>query len=151
MNLGEIKEILTQNDEFLLKSKTWLVHSYEICNQIGKKTDYSLDEMDAFEALNSRFARASDLLIHQMFRTIQMIELEPGGTILDRINRAEKLGYINSAEDMKRIREIRNTIVHEYNQKDVIRLFHDILDETPILIESIEMTHSYIEKYLTIS
>ncbi len=80
-----------------------------------------------------------------------MIELEPGGTILDRINRAEKLGYINSAKDMKRIREIRNTIVHEYNQKDVIRLFHDILDETPILIESIEMTHSYIEKYLTIS
>lgn len=39
-----------------------------------------------------------------MFRTIGVVELEPGGGVLDRINRPEKMGYIESAHDVRTIR-----------------------------------------------
>lgn len=147
MNQAEKLAILIQTDTYLLESKKWLSHSYNICSGIGKKNHYSIEEMDAFEALSSRFARASDILIQQMLRTISLIELEPDGSVLDRINRAEKQGFIHSAQDLKNIREIRNAIVHEYQQDDIIQLFHDILEYTPTLLETIESTLAYIKKY----
>lgn len=148
MSRSDILSLLVQNDKYLLESKEWLLHSYEICSAIGVKSVYSVEEMDAFEALSSRFARSSDILIQQMFRTINMVELEPGGSVLDRINRAEKHGYIESANNLRKVREIRNTIVHEYQQNEIIQLFHDLLEATPMLLESIESTHVYIEKYV---
>jgi len=147
MNQTDALDLLIQTDTYLQESKEWLLHSYQICSKIGKKSAYSIEEMDAFESLSSRFARSSDILIQQMFRTIGMVELEPGGSVLDRINRAEKMGYIESAHEVRTIREIRNTIVNEYQHSEIIQLFHDLLDTTPILLESIESTHTYIARY----
>lgn len=147
MNRTDALDLLIQTDTYLQESKEWLLHSYQICSGIGKKSAYSIEEMDAFEALSSRFARSSDILIQQMFRTIGVVELEPGGSVLDRINRAEKMGYIESAHEVRTIREIRNTIVNEYQHSEIIQLFHDLLDTTPTLLESIESTHTYIARY----
>ena len=147
MNQTDALDLLIQTDTYLQESKEWLLHSYQICSKIGKKSTYSIVEMDAFEVLSSRFARSSDILIQQMFRTIGMVELEPGGSVLDRINRAEKMGYIESAHEVRTIREIRNTIVNEYQHSEIIQLFHDLLDTTPTLLESIESTHTYIARY----
>ena len=142
MNQTDLHELLNRTDEYLLESKKWLEHSYSVCSGIGMKNTYTLEEMEAFEALSSRFARASDILIQQMLRTINMIELEPGGSVIDRLNKAEQRGYIRSASDLRMVREIRNTIVHEYQKEDIIQLFHDILKTTPDLLEAIEMTHA---------
>lgn len=148
MKQSDLIPLLIQTDAYLQESREWLLHSYQICSAIGKKKTYSIEEMDAFEALSSRFARSSDIFMQQMFRTINMIELEPGGSTLDRINRAEKTGCIESAYDLRTIREIRNTIVHEYRHNEIIQLFHDLLDATPLLLESIDSTHTYISRYI---
>jgi len=51
----------------------------------------------------------------RVLRAIDRAEFPPpGGTFVDRINRAEKRGHIASAYEWKEIREIRNQIVHEY-------------------------------------
>ena len=52
----------------------WLNHSYELCNKTGIKDNYSVEELDAFENLTSRYARATDFLIHKLFRSIDAVE-----------------------------------------------------------------------------
>jgi hypothetical protein len=43
-----------------------------------------------------------DVILNKVFRSIDAIELEDGGTLLDVVNRAEKRGIIDSAEPSKR-------------------------------------------------
>jgi hypothetical protein len=52
----------------------WLNHSYELCQKTGIKDDYSVEELDAFENLTSRYARITDFLIHKLFRSIDAVE-----------------------------------------------------------------------------
>lgn len=40
--------------------------------------------------------------------------LEPVGSVLDNLNRAERLGWIRSASDWAAVRVLRNRMVHEY-------------------------------------
>ena len=40
--------------------------------------------------------------------------LEPTGSVLDNLNRAEKLGWVSSAADWAALRLLRNRMVHEY-------------------------------------
>jgi len=124
-------------------AKNWLLRSYEICRPIGIKESYSDEEFDALEALTSRFSRSSDILIQQVYRTIDEVELEPGGTVLDRLNRAEKRGLIDSVQEVRVIRELRNSISHEYEFEDLIVVFHDTLRLTPDLIGLIDKAMEY--------
>ena len=44
------------------------------------------------------------------------MQLEPIGTVLDNLNRAEKLGLISSVADWIEARSLRNSLVHEYTE-----------------------------------
>jgi uncharacterized protein YutE (UPF0331/DUF86 family) len=54
------------------------------------------------------------------------MQLEPTGTVLDNLNRAEKLGLIPSVADWIEARTLRNNLVHEYTE-DVDMLRQSIL------------------------
>jgi len=45
-----------------------LRYSVQQCRKIGIKTDYSLDELDRFESLTSRFARTSDICTQKIMK-----------------------------------------------------------------------------------
>ncbi|MFH0966534.1 MAG: hypothetical protein V1862_02460 [Methanobacteriota archaeon] len=124
-------------------AKNWLHRSYTICSSIGIKDQYSDAELDDLEALTSRFSRASDILIQQVYRAIDEVELEQGGTVLDRLNRAEKRGLVDSVTEVRAIRELRNTISHEDELADLIELFHDTLSMTPSLLQLIDRAEKY--------
>lgn len=97
-----------------------LAYSLKLCQKIGLKEAYTLDELDRFEALTSRFARLSDLLTHKLLRLIDEMDLETPGTVRDRIHRAEKKSVIASSDDLIMCRVLRNEIAHEY-RPDVCR------------------------------
>ncbi len=54
--------------------------------------------------------------------------------MLDRIERAEKRGWI-AASDLVRIRELRNLIAHEYIEDKLRELYLAVLELAPLLIE----------------
>lgn len=84
--LSLLKEELTA-----LESATEILrYSYEICKKVGIKEQPTFDEMDRFEAFTNRFARPSDIIVQKICRLIDQIDLEDGGSVRDRINRAEK-------------------------------------------------------------
>jgi len=66
--------------------------------------------------------------------TLEELELVPQGSLLDRIERAEKRGWI-AAPDLVRIRELRNLIAHEYVEDKLHELHLAVLEIAPLLIE----------------
>ena len=97
--------------------------------------------------MTSRFARLSDLLIQKIFRLIEQIDLEPGGTVRDRINKAEKKGLINSADDFVKIRILRNNIAHEYLPEEIRALFEKVLKYTPDILDSVKRVNDHCKNY----
>jgi len=139
--------LLTQELELMNKASGTLNYSYQRCMAIAKKSQYSLEEEERFESLTSRFARLSDILVQKIFRLIDQIELEDQGSVRDRINRAEKRELLASAHDFILIRELRNSIAHEYQPDAIIKIFALVLKLTPVLFDSVHRINNFCKKY----
>ncbi|GAB6057128.1 hypothetical protein [Desulfonatronum parangueonense] len=138
--------MLAEAREDLVHALAWLQRSHEQCTALRQKQELLAEDYDAFEALTSRFARVSDILLQKFFRALDVVELSSGGTLLDVLLRAEKRGLVESADDFLEIRELRNEISHEYAMDDLQELFWDVLDKTPYLIEAVTVATTYADK-----
>ena len=103
----------------------------------------SIEQRESCEALTSRFARLCDLLVQRLFRTVDQVELVDEGTVLDRLNRAEKRGIIPSAAEWRELRELRNAIVHDYLIESSDRVLKDALLQSPKLLEAVIQLETY--------
>jgi hypothetical protein len=139
-------ELLQREMTLLLDANKMLDYSYEKCKNIGSKETYTLDELDKFEALASRFARVSDILIQKIFRLLDILELEQPGSVIDRIHRSEKREVIASADIFKEIRYLRNDIAHEYVPDAVEEIFKKVLELTPFILKSVQKVEEYVKK-----
>ena len=147
MKQEEAVNILKENISALRDALIWLERSFKICTKIGPKENYDEEEFDHLENLASRYARVSDIIYQKLFRSIDQVELEDKGTLLDSVNRAHKRGLIESIDKMREIRELRNQIVHEYVKADLQNVFIDILEFTPFLISVSNNIFEYCKRY----
>jgi hypothetical protein len=69
------------------------------------------ERVDAFVA---RFGRLQDTLAGALLPRLLEALLEPTGSVLDNLNRAERLGWVRSATDWAELRLLGNRMVHEY-------------------------------------
>ena len=138
------KELLLLQDD-ITRSSDVLRYSLTKCQRLQLEKGLSPDELESFEALTSSFARLSDMIIQKAFRLIDAIDLEDRGTVRDRINRAEKKGLIQSADDFIEIRILRNEIAHEYKTASVYALFAKVMAWTPKLLECVARLNCYME------
>ena len=150
MKKNNSHHILKQNLDDLLEAKKWLVHSYEVCESLMNKGDFSVSEYDAIESFLSRYARVCDLLLRKVFRSIDLYELEPQGSLLDVLNRSEKRELIDTSLQLREWTELRNQIVHNYAHHDLKSLFSDALGFTPQVLKTIEKTKQYCKKLFEI-
>jgi len=126
------------------KAAHWLRRSLQksISFQISDKLTES--EFDVLENLTSRFARLCDILFQKVFRAIDSTELESPGTIIDVLNRAAKRGIVANDHLARELRELRNTIAHEYTEEQLVELFKKIRKVSPDLLEIHENTKKYL-------
>src|SRR5665647_602514 len=118
MTQDEYVQNLSKDLDLLERSLAWLQRSFQICTAFGRTEVFSPEEYDAVETLTSRYARTSDILIQKIFRSIDKVELEDGGTMIDVVNRADKRGLFESVDLIREIRDLRNKIAHEYSKED---------------------------------
>ena len=71
-------------------------------------------QLESAEAFTGRFARSVDLLVNQVLRTLDRVDLKTEGTLLDLINRAEKRGFVTPSEELREMKDVRNIIAHDY-------------------------------------
>ena len=144
--LDETKSYLHELLKQLNMARSTLNYSYKICSKIGKKDIYNEEEKDRFEALTSKFARLSDLILKKVIKTIDILDLDDSvETIRDTVNRAEKKSLIKSAREFIEIRKTRNEIAHEYfdSENDIIDIYKFVLDKTPVLAETVDRIIKY--------
>ena len=136
-------EILRQNLESLEKSRFWLNRSFERCQSVELAEELSANDFDTLENLTSRFSRTVDLIVNKVFRSIDAVELEDSGTLIDVVNRAEKRGIIRSSAEVRRLKDTRNEIVHEYEIEGLAAVFERVLKSVPVVLGMIEDIRKY--------
>jgi hypothetical protein len=127
-----------------------LQYSMERCLNLIGQEGLPPEQLERLESLTSRFARLADLLIQRVFRLLDDIELTGGGSILDRIYRAEKRGWANASE-LINIRELRNLIAHEYATEKMLEIYGAVATMAPVLLAVVPKVIAYanntIRKY----
>ena len=119
-----------------------LGYSMERCLNLIDQEKLPPEQLERLESLTSRFARLADLLIQRIFRLIDEIELTGGGSILDRIYRAEKRGWANASE-LINIRELRNLIAHEYATEKMPEIYTAVAAMSPALLATVPKVIAY--------
>jgi hypothetical protein len=139
-------EKLLQDKILLQKQLSWIQISFDECSKIGIKEEYSIEEFGKFETLCSRYSRGIDFLIRKIFRTLDEYEFENQGTLIDVVNNAHKRGLFEDIEELRIMKDVRNTIAHEYIEDNLVEVFDEVLQYCEKLIIIIENTLSYIEE-----
>lgn len=147
MNARDREAHLRKCLDALDAASEWLERSFGQCRGgLGAKP-YPPERFDAFETLTSRFARTADVLIHKVYRALDSLDMEQGGTVLDVVNRAHKRGLLDSVERLREMKDVRNEIAHEYAQDSLEELFADVLALPPELLSLTARVREYCLKY----
>jgi uncharacterized protein YutE (UPF0331/DUF86 family) len=72
------------------------------------------EQLESAEAFTTRFARVVDLLVNKVLRGLDRVEMQPEGTLLDVVQRAEKRGFVTEASLLREMKGVRNVIAHDY-------------------------------------
>ena len=60
------------------------------------------------------------------------------------MNNAHKRGLFENIEELRIMKDIRNTVVHEYIEDELVEIFDEVLEYSKRLIEIINNTLNYI-------
>jgi uncharacterized protein YutE (UPF0331/DUF86 family) len=101
------------------------------------------DLQETLEALTARFARLEDILIKRVFRAVVAVELADAERLLDVLDLMARLGLIESTEQWIELKELRNTIVHEYELDDLPALQRRVYHATPALQRTLKAVSRY--------
>lgn len=119
----ECRHLMTTDDRLFVTPFT--------STQAGQlETDADLAER--VEAFVGRFSRLQDTLGDKLLPVLLEVLGEKPTSVIDNLDRAERLGWITSADVWMTIRSIRNQMVHEY------------VEDLTILASAIQTGHSFV-------
>ena len=147
MNISDLNSYLLANVETLKKSVAHLEESYKKCKKIGLKNNYTADEAESFEAYTARFARTVDIFTQKTLKSLPLVLREEAVTFIDRINFAEKIGAIDSSDQLKIFRDLRNEIAHDYALSDISEIHRKVMEQTDGLILEINNCIQYVDEH----
>jgi hypothetical protein len=87
------------------------------------------ERLDAFVG---RFGRLQDNLGDKLLPQLLDAMAEKTGAVIENLDRAEKLGWIESADVWLEMRKLRNQMVHEY------------IEDMNILISALQAGHKFV-------
>jgi len=97
-----------------------------------KQMSVDADLAERVEAFVGRFGRLQDTLGDKLLPMLLAVLGERPGAFIDNLDRAEKLGFIASADEWMSIRHLRNQMVHEY------------IEDPLILLSALQAGHHYV-------
>jgi len=143
MNEDKLQSLLRSELEALVRATLSLEKSSVKCSQLKPSPRQSFEAEESFDALTSKFARCSDILTQKVLKTLVFLVREDAPTFIDRMNLCEKLGAIPSAKSLVEIRDLRNTIAHEYAVDDLLDLYAETLSLSPELLEAAKAAEAF--------
>ena len=147
MPLPTVIELL---DESFLQVQEATVHlsvSFERCKIFFPADAYSENQLIELEAFTGRFARLCDLITQKLLKTIERADSDSPGTVRDRVNAAEKKGIVPSAATLLQIRDVRNSIAHDYDGSSFQAIISFAITNTPFLLQVAGAAKEYCKKF----
>lgn len=156
-----IKKIVAQQETLQSVIDVAEIHAKRLKYAMKKLSSYfpispevilnlSEDEIPLFELYTSRFSKLQDLMGNALFPKLLESVGEPVDemTFIDRLNRLEKLGILDSAENWMTLRQIRNHLSHEYPDQPEItaEYLNDAFDFGKILLRCLEKSVQFVTK-----
>jgi uncharacterized protein YutE (UPF0331/DUF86 family) len=105
-------------------------------------------QLESAEAFTSRFARSVDLLVNKVLRSLDRVEMQPEGTLLDVVNRAVKRGLVTSAVELREMKDVRNIIAHDYAGAGYTQIFSYCREQKPVFDAICEAVATYAKTTL---
>ena len=106
-------------------------------------------QLASMEAFTGRFARAVDLLVNKVLRSVDRVEMKPEGTLLDVVHRAEKRGFVDRSEELREMKDVRNMIAHDYAGAQAAEIFTYCREQKPVLDAICGRVASYANQILS--
>jgi len=89
-------------------------------------------QLESAEAFTGRFARSVDLLVNKVLRSLDRVEMQPEGSLLDVVKRAEKRGFVSRAQELREMKDVRNVIAHDYAGAKAAEIFNYCREQKPV-------------------
>ena len=105
---------ITEKEVFYFQQSKIRVINSNIDIEWIEALDQNPQNSEMLDAFVARFSRLQDTIGDKLLPAILKLNLEPVGSQLDNLFRAEKLGWIDSADQWIELRGLRNSLVHEY-------------------------------------
>ena len=96
------------------------------------KIEFDTIFAERLDAFVSRFGRLQDTVGDKLLPALLISMAEKPGPAIDNLDRAEKLGYIDSADAWMEMRRLRNQMVHEY------------IEDLAILASALRTGHAFV-------
>ena len=80
----------------------------------AERLEEDIDLAERVDAFVSRFGRLQDTVGNKLLPHYLDLVGETPGSVIDNLNRVEKLGLIDSADRWMALRGLRNQMIHEY-------------------------------------
>ncbi|SHO80680.1 hypothetical protein MNB_SV-15-283 [hydrothermal vent metagenome] len=140
------KEKLANEKKLLERQLYWLEIAYQDALIVGIRREYNAEEFGKMELLCSRYSRSVNFLIRKIFRDLDDFEFEDKTTLIDVINHAYDRYLFENIDEVRMIKDIKNRVVSEYIDDNLVEIFSDVLEYTAPLIEIINNTIRYMQK-----
>lgn len=101
------------------------------------ETDPELSER--VEAFVGRFGRLQDTIGDKLLPTLLVALGETPAAAIDNLNRAERLGLLDSVEEWMTMRQLRNQMVHEY------------VEDLTVLTSALQTGHDFVPAIIAVA
>lgn len=93
------------------------------------------ERVDAFVV---RLSRLQDNAAEKLLPALLAYLLEPVGPVRDNLDRAQRRGWVASADDWATLRKLRNRLIHEYvgGPGDLAQALNDAHATVPLLLDT---------------
>lgn len=105
---------ITEKEVFYFQQSKIRVINSNIDTKWIEVLDQNPEHSEMLDAFVARFSRLQDTIGDKLLPAILKLNLESVGSQLDNLFRAEKLGWIDSADQWIELQGLRNSLVHEY-------------------------------------
>jgi len=139
----ERQELFCENLRLFNKTLLWLKKSLERMSTVNVNGTLSERELEAVEALLSRYSRSVDILINRVLRSLDYLELEDSKRKLDVVIRAEKRGFVDDYNKLIEMKDLRNELAHEYLEERLMDKVKEVVDKSWELLKIAERINAY--------
>lgn len=105
----------------------------------ARQLDTDAELSERVEAFVARFGRLQDTLGDKLIPNLLGMLGEPVGAAVDNLDRAERLGWMDSVDEWMSTRRLRNQMIHEY------------IEDPLILADALQLAHERVPMLLATS